>query len=103
MGYDIIEEYLIYSYLYYVKFDIIISDFAFDALCVELTEDWDKLESPFKSEVNIPDDRDEGTVKFQLKGQDGKEDCYSKEIKRRAQIRLRQHAEMLEIWKDIPL
>ena len=102
-SYDLIEEYLVHSYLYYVIGDTVLNDAEFDQLCVELTRDWDKLESPFKSEVDIPDDRHEGTVDFQFKGQDGQEDCYSSEIKRRAHSRISEHWEMLEIWKDITL
>lgn len=99
MAYDLIEEYLIHSYLYYVLGDIVIDDFAFDRLCIELTASWDNISSPFKDEVNIPDDMEE----FQLKGQDGQEDCYSEEIKYRARIRLREYEEMVDIWKNIPI
>jgi len=101
MAYDLIEEYLIHSYLYYVVGDIILADREFDRLCVELTSKWDNLESPFKDEVDIPDDRNDGTMDFQLKGQDGQEDCYSSEIKRRAHIRLNEWREEIREWKEI--
>jgi len=97
--YDLVKEYLIHSYLYYVLCDTVISDYTFDSLCIELTQGWNEIESPFKDQVDVGDGP---TVEgFQLKGQDGQEDSYSEEIKQVARIRLCEREEMLEIWKGI--
>lgn len=48
MSTDLIEQYLIHSYLYYVCSDSIISDFEFDDLCKRLNESFYELESPYK-------------------------------------------------------
>ena len=96
---DLIEEYLIHSYLYYVLCDTAMEDADFDRLCREISRDWDKLESPFKDEVDVGDGILFGP--FQLKGQDGYEESYSDEIKRIALIRLREYKEMLEVWRNI--
>jgi len=100
-GYDLIEEYLVHSYLYYVLADTVISDYSFDRICIELTAQWYNLESPFRDEVSIDISGDDGTTDFQFKGQDGQEDCYSSEIKRIALIRLCEYSEMMEIWESI--
>lgn len=96
--YDLIEEYLVHSYLYYVRNDPVMDDESFDQMCVELTAKWTTLESPFKGEVDSEYDPI-GMMDFQLKGQDGYEEDYSEEIKRIAMIRLSEHVEMLETWE----
>lgn len=100
MARDLIEDYLVHSYLYYVLNDPVVSDVYFDQVCVELTSKWTTLESPFKDEVDAADDPT-GMLPFQLKGQDGFEESFSKEIKRIAKIRLREYREQLEVWRSI--
>lgn len=90
---DLVKEYLIHSYLYYVRSETIIDDISFDRLCDELQEAFPNIESPYKQYVDAydPDQC--------FKGQDGREGTYPEEIKRLALIRLEDHKAFLEVYK----
>lgn len=52
MKLDILREYLIHCHLYYTLSESIITDHEFDALCIEIRDTWDSLESPYKNLVS---------------------------------------------------
>lgn len=93
MTVDLVKEYLIHSYLYYIKSETIIDDHSFDRLCDELQEAFPNIESPYKQYIDKYD------TDQCFKGQDGREDIYPEEIKRLALIRLEDHKAFLEVFK----
>ena len=44
---DNVTKYLVHSYLYYILYDSVISDCVFDALCRDMLNNFDSLESPY--------------------------------------------------------
>jgi len=102
---DLIEEYLVHSYLYYVLGEIVITDYAFDRICREMSANWTSLESPFKSAVTVYSEEEiEWLGRVEFKGQDGDSSHdYPKEIVRQSHVRLEKWNKEVKEWKELGL
>jgi NAD-dependent DNA ligase len=49
---QLVPQYLIHSYLYYVEGRHFLSDRSYDILCVRLLSEWDEVEHPHKSLID---------------------------------------------------
>lgn len=67
-----VENYLIHSYLYYILYQSVITDYEFDALCVRLLHDYPTLNHQYKYLFN-EDDLRAGTG-HQIKEEDYPDD-----------------------------
>ena len=49
---QLVPQYLMHSYLYYIEGVSVISDRSYDILCKRLMDEWDDVEHPHKHYVN---------------------------------------------------
>lgn len=94
MKYDILREYLIHCYLYYTCDESIINDHEFDALCIEIRDSWDSLESPYKGLVLAL----EGGDVSRIKGTEVGTSC-PPELRRHAMTRLEDWRAVRELFQ----
>jgi len=49
---QLVPQYLMHSYLYYIEGSPVLSDRSYDLLCIRLLADWDEVEHPHKDIVD---------------------------------------------------
>jgi hypothetical protein len=59
-------DYLVHSYLYYIKGTSLITDYQFDSIALNLRDTWDKVDHPHKYLV-IKESLDAGTSAYYIK------------------------------------
>jgi NAD-dependent DNA ligase len=90
--FDILEEYLIHSYIYYNLDDNIISDGEFDLMCKGIQAGWDRIDSPYKKIVAA----EESTNGFK-----GKDEDFPVEIRLKAKRRLEDKNAERELYASL--